>query len=435
MMKLRPFELALVCIFSALILVALYLMANPNMSNNKLPPQFGTSVVIWGTEPQAAFQAVFDGIQDVNEDFEVVSYVQKDARTFDNEVINALAENRGPDILFLPHEKLLQYRSKIQPLSEQTLPVPDFKRNFIDGSEIFILPDGIYAFPAAVDPLLLYFNRDILSTKNFINPPATWESVVNELVPSLVERDFGRNIIRSPLAFGEYRNVTNAFDIISMLFLQGGSGLVVQVGNNYRIQLNQSLSGTGVPLENAVTFYTNFASPSNPLYSWNRAQGNDREEFLGEELALYFGKGSEARDIAVDNPNLNFDIAEVPQGAAATVRRTYGTVYGFTLLRSAQNPAGAVQAMYELTKPANSVLLANNLTMAPASRSGLSSGSNDEYGRVIYSAATVARGWLNPEPQVANDIFTQMVEDVLANRARPSDAAVDAVGRLRDVYK
>jgi ABC-type glycerol-3-phosphate transport system substrate-binding protein len=434
MMKLRPFELALVSFFGVLIFLALYLMSSTEQASNSNVNQYGASVVIWGTQPREAFEAVFKPLREENINFQVVTYVEKDARTFDTQLINALAENRGPDVLFLPHEKLLQYRSKLQALPDQTLPIPSYKRDYIDGADIFILSDGIYAFPATVDPLVMYFNRDLLSSKNFISPPTTWESIVNDIVPSLVERDFGRNIIRSPLAFGEYRNVTNAFDVLSMLLLQGGSSLVVQPGKNYRIELNQAVNGTGLPLENALTFYTNFASPSNPLYSWNRAQQNDRDEFLGEGLVLYFGKGSEANEIASLNPNLNFDIAEVPQGAGATIRRTYGTMYGFVLMKSSVNPTGSIQAMRDLTSARNSVALANNLTMAPVSRSGLSQGSNDRYGRIIYSTSPVARGWLSPDPTKANDIFTQMVEDVLANRARPSDAANDAVGRLRDVY-
>lgn len=279
----------------------------------------------------------------------------------------------------------------------------------------------------------MYYNRDLMSTKNIINPPTTWESVVNDIVPTLVERDFGRNIIRSPLAFGEYRNVTHAFDVLSMLLLQGGSSLVTENGNKYRIELDSAVSG-GTAFENALTFYTNFASPSNPLYSWNRAQQNDRDEFLGEGLVLYFGKGSEANEIASLNPNLNFDIAEVPQGGTATVRRTYGSMYGLTLMRSSGNPNGALAVMRLLSNPKNSTLISNALSMAPASRAGLSQGSNDRYGRIIYSTAPVARGWLNPEPAKAQDIFTQMVEDVLANRARPTQATSDALGRLRDVY-
>lgn len=86
-------------------------------------------------------------IKETVDDFRVVSYVQNDARTFDNEVVNALAENSGPDILFLPHEKLLQYRSKLQPFPVGELDIPDFRRSFIDGTEIFVLSDGIYAYP------------------------------------------------------------------------------------------------------------------------------------------------------------------------------------------------------------------------------------------------------------------------------------------------
>ncbi len=433
-MKLRPFELVLVSIFGVLILVALYLMSTAGGGSSSAASPYGQSVVIWGTVPREAFTTVIDSVVAVDEDFRVVTYVQKDARTFDSEVINALAENRGPDALFLPHEKLLQYRSKLQPFSDEELTIPDFKRNYIDGAEIFILADGVYAYPVSVDPLVMYYNRDLLGTKNFINPPTTWEEVVNNIVPTLVDRDFGRNIIRSPLAFGEYRNVTNAFGVISMLLLQGGSSFVDEQNNRYQIGINTSVNGSGKPLENALTFYTNFASPSNPLYSWNRAQSNDRDEFLGEGLVLYFGKGSEANMIANFNPNLNFDIAEVPQGSTATVRRTYGTVYGLTLMRSSSNPFGTLAAIRVLSSAKHSVLISDALLMAPASRSGLSQGSNNRYGRLIYSTAPVVRGWLSPEPSQVEAIFTQMVEDVLANRARPSQSAADAASRLGDVY-
>ncbi|NCO62046.1 hypothetical protein GW879_01155, partial [Candidatus Kaiserbacteria bacterium] len=177
--------------------------------------------------------------------------------------------------------------------------------------------DGIYAFPAVIDPLVMYWNRDMLGTYNFINPPASWETIVNETVPTLVKRDFDRTIVRSPLAFGEYRNVTNGFAVISMLLLQGGSDLVTEGDNEYKLNLNQAKSGKGEPFTTAVNFYTNFAIPSNPLYSWNRAQHNDQLQFLSEDLVLYFGKGSEAKGLSFQNPNLNFGMAEVPQGATA----------------------------------------------------------------------------------------------------------------------
>ena len=433
-MKLRPFELVLVTVFGLLGLLALGMISTYKPAPDKVTVTLGDSVVIWGTVPAGAFQAVLGPLKEKQKSYSVVSYVEKDSRTFDSDLLNALAENRGPDIIFIPHEKLIQQRSKIAPVSYESFPRRDFQNLYIDGAEIFALKDGVYAYPIAIDPIVMYYNRDLLATKNIINPPATWESVVNDIIPTMVERDYNRNIIRSPLAFGEYRNINNGYGVLSMLLLQGGSALVTEVDSSYQLLLNTTPTNTGKPLENALTFYTNFASPSNPLYSWNRALNLDRDEFLREKLVLYFGKGSEGPSLAAQNPNLNFDIAEVPQGAQATVRRTYASFYGLALLKSSPNKNGAFAVLQELGTANQAQVLANALNMAPAHRSILNAGSNDQYGRITYRASIVARGWLNPDITRTNDIFTQMVEDVLSNRFRPSDSASDAVSRLSDVY-
>jgi ABC-type glycerol-3-phosphate transport system substrate-binding protein len=434
MMKLRPFELVLMTVFGLLALVALAMISTYKPTPDASVATLGDSVVIWGTVSGEAFQAVLGPLKEAIKAYEVVDYVEKDPRNFDSDLLNALAEGRGPDIIFIPHEKLIQHRSKIQPVSYESFPIRDFQNLYIDGAEIFALGDGVYAYPVAIDPLVMYYNRDLLATKNIINPPATWESVVNEIIPTMVERDYSRNIIRSPLAFGEYGNVNNSFGILSMLLLQGGSALVTERDERYVLNLNTTNSGDGQPFENAVTFYTNFASPSNPLYSWNRALSLDRNEFLAEKLVLYFGKGSEARPLASQNPNLNFDIAEVPQGAQATVRRTYASFYGLSLLKSSPNKSGAFAVLQELGTAAQSQKIADTLDMAPAHRSTLNAGSNDRYGRISYQSAIVSRGWLNPNPTDTNRIFGQMVDDILANRSRPSESVDDAEARLSDSY-
>ncbi len=434
MMKMRPFELVLITVFGLLALVALAMISTYKPPVDETTKTLGDSVVIWGTVPAEAFQAVLIPLKDQIDAYNVVSYVEKDIRTFDSELLNALAENRGPDIIFMPHEKLIENRSKIQPVSYQSFPLRDFQNLYIDGAEIFALNDGVYAYPVAIDPLMMYYNRDLLATKNIINPPVTWEGVVNDIIPALVERDYNRSIIRSPLAFGEYRNIKNSFEILSMLLLQGGSAMVTEGDERYFLNLNTTVNRTGQPFENALTFYTNFASPSNPLYSWNRALNLDRDEFLAEKLVLYFGKASESYALAAENPNLNFDIAEVPQGAQATVRRTYASFYGLALLKSSPNKAGAFTVLQTLGSADHSQTIADALHMAPAHRTTLTAGSNDRYGRIAYKSGIVARGWLSPAPIRTNEIFGQMVEDVLSNRLRPSESANDTVERLSELY-
>ncbi|MCU0678401.1 MAG: extracellular solute-binding protein [Candidatus Pacebacteria bacterium] len=434
-MNLRPFELFLVLGFGLLGLLALGLLATYKPPVDTATTALGGAVEIWGTLPEDAFYQTLKPIVEVQPAYAVISYREINPNTFDNDLLNALAEDRGPDLVLLPHEELVAYRSKIQPIPFENFPERDFRNLYVDGAEIWKLTDGIYGYPIAVDPLVMYWNRDILSSKNMLSAPTSWEAIVNDIVPTYVQRDFNRNITLSPLAFGEYRNVQNAQEIISMLTIQGGSSLVVDAGEGkYSVLLNQSADRGRTPLEAAVTFYTNFASPSNPLYSWNRARPLDRDAFLSEDLILYFGKGSEARGIAAQNPNLNFDIAEVPQGATASVRRTYGTFYGLSLLRSANNKQGAFLAMQLVGGVDFAREFSGYLDMAPAHRASLASGSSDTYGRIIYSSTIVARGWLAPAPARVDTIFTQMVEDVLANRRRPTDSAGDAVGRLSQEY-
>jgi ABC-type glycerol-3-phosphate transport system substrate-binding protein len=433
-MKLRPFELVMVTIFGVMGLIALFLLSTYSAPSSRVTPLITGPVVIWGVVDSKVFYDILLPLTEVDPAYRQITYVQKDPARFDTDLVNALADGIGPDILFLPHEQLVQYRNRIQPISYDDFPLADFRALYLDGAEVFALRDGVYAYPVAVDPLVMYWNRDILASYNYLEAPKTWETMVNEMVPTLIQRDFNRTIIRSPLAFGEYRNVRNAFPILSLLLIQGGSALVTENELGYQLQLDELRAGNGRPFTTAVTFYTGFASPSNALYSWNRAKALDRDEFIAEDLVFYFGKASEARTIAERNPNLNVAVAEVPQAQTATVRRTYGTFYGLALLRASVNKNGAFRAMQVFGGGENSKRIADAIGMAPAHRTQAMAGSNDVYGRIAYTSAIVARGWLNPAPAQVDTIFTRMVEDVLANRTTSSGAAGDAVARLREVY-
>ncbi len=328
----------------------------------------------------------------------------------------------------------MKQRSRLEPVPYESYPARDYRSQYVDGASIFALSDGIYAYPVAVDPLMLYWNRDLFSFNNFVTPPTSWEEIVSDMVPTLTVRDFDRTIKQSALAMGEYSNVKNAFGVISLLVLQGGSALVEEQDAYYKIRLDETVERSSRPLAAAITFYTNFNSVSNSLYSWNRSLPLDRDMFLSEELALYFGFGSEARELERRNPNLSFDIAEVPQGAAATVKRTYGKFYGFAIPRSAKNKCGAYTVRQGLSGQVPAKKLADGYGLAPVHRSLLVAGSNDIYGRVIYGAVPVTRGWLSPDRTETDRIFSTLLSDVVSNRSSIPGAVADSLGRLQQAY-
>lgn len=435
-MKLRPFELGLVITFGLLFLVSLILLKTydpASCAEEGTCVDIGGSVTIWGTLPADSIDGLLTEIREKDESFNSVSYRYVSPENFDQEFLNALADQTPPDLLLMSHEKMVEHRNRLQPVSYENYPIRDFRSRYIDGAEIFALKDGLYAFPIMVDPLMMYWNRDTLSDKGLLTAPKTWEDLVANYVPSLTVRDFNRNIQYSGVAMGEYSNIKNAFPIISMLLLQADSALVVEEDREYQVLLDSTTNQSAGVFSKSLEFYTGFSSVNNSLYSWNRSFNLDRDRFLSEELAIYFGFGSEGKDLEVKNPNLSFDIAEVPQNLNGN-KRTYGNFYGFFVPKVAKNKAGAFVVMQALSSDANAKKIADGYNMAPVSRSLVTAGSNDLYGRVVYQSVPNTRGWLNPDTDRLNAIMDEEIVAVGANRQSPRDAAGDISVRLGQIY-
>lgn len=430
MQNMRPFQIGLLAAFGIIAMASLALLATYQGFGGMAANPYGERVVIWGTFDDSSFTRVIQEIGRTDKNFQVVEYVKKDARTFEEELVNAIAENRAPDAVLISHEDLVTLRPKLQAISYDNFSTRTLRDGYLDGFEIFARLNGLYALPFAVDPLVMYWNRDLLATGGFAAPPATWESLL-DMVERLTLRDATRDILQATVAFGEYQNVQNAKASILTLLLQSGSQMVTEGATRYEVRINASQNDTSSrPLFNTLQFYVEFNNVSSPLYSWNRTFASDQSAFLGERLALYFGFGSEAIRLREQNPNLNFDAAEVPQGAGATIKRTYGQFYGYALLSSSQNQSGTYRALLLLGNPTNTATLASELGLAPAHRSTISTGTSDAVLGMVFNQALVARGWLDPNKKESDEIFGQMVEDVTSGRQQAGTAANDTIRRL-----
>jgi ABC-type glycerol-3-phosphate transport system substrate-binding protein len=373
-------------------------------------------------------------LKDQDERYSQVSYRSIPAEQFDEQLVTALADGVGPDLLLTSHEYLVDQRRRLQPVSYESFTARDYTNMYVDGASVFALNDGIYAFPIMLDPLMMYWNRAVLANQGFLTAPATWEELVSVQFPRLIGRNFDRTITRSVVAMGVYPNIRNAFGVLSMLTIQAGSERVIESDGGYSVRLDSVAGQTTQPFRTSVDFFMRFAQPSNTLYSWNRSFTDDRTQFIAEDLVFYFGYGSEGREIERLNPNLSFDIAEVPQGAGATVRRTYGRFYGLAPLRSSDNLNGAFQVMSAFGAQNIASVIASAYNMVPAHRGAVAAGSNDTFGRYSYTAAPVTYGWLNPNLSASNGIFTDMTRSISENRSDVTAATSDAINRLRSEY-
>ncbi len=432
----RPFQIGLYFGFGLLMFAALILLMTFQGVGSSDESRVGP-VTIWGTVDASVMNRRINEFRNVQDQrtFQQVQYRQIREEVFNTELVNAIAEQRQPDVVIIPNRLFIEHRNLLVPISYERISRRAIQDTFIDGFDLYTRSNGLYALPFGVDPLIMYWNRDIFATNGFSQAPQTWEEIVNSIVPTVVRRTVDRRVTMSPVALGYYENNRNAFALLSTLLLQSGSRMVTEQNGNYSVELNTALpGGQPNPLVATVNFFTRFGNPSDTLYTWNRTKRQDRQEFLSGDLAIYFGLGSEYGELRQQNPNLNFDVARIPQSADATIQRTYADFYGMSILQSARNPNGAFQVVQELAMTSNLLPIVTELNLAPPHRSLIGAGSSAPVEQVIYSSALVARGWLNPRWQRTDDLFLQMISDVQSGRNPSPAAARDTVLQLRRLY-
>ena len=383
------------------------------------------SLTMWGSlEREAVDNAL---ARAVNSDTLRVTYREISENSLDRELLEALASRKGPDIILLPLPLLSRYKDKLRLTPYGTYTERLFKDTFLQAADLFLSPQGIFAFPFSVDPLVMYYNRDFLDEVGVAEPPRFWDEFIS-LARDLTIRDEYGNISRSAVALGEYRNIYHAREILATLFMQGGIPVTAGGASASRAALDKRGASS------VLDFYTEFANPLKPVYSWNRSLPSSREMFLSSRLGVYFGFGSEYADLRRANPNLDFDVASFPRPRDASVGITFGKLTGVAILRTARNLAAALQVALTLSSvKASSVYIAAT-RLPPVQRSLLSQKPTDAFGAVMYDAAIRARGFIDPNPQVSATAFRNMIESATGGRARSTEAVRDAERALQEAF-
>jgi ABC-type glycerol-3-phosphate transport system substrate-binding protein len=410
------FQIIILGLFSVFIVIGVAIFAFSNSGSGKDRSQ----TVLWGTIKSSLIEETIKELRLSVDEKINITYVEKSPDSLDSELTEAIAVGRGPDAVILPHNLLYQEREKLLPVSYESFAVRTFKDTFVEAGELFLSPDGILGFPLSIDPLVLYWNRSIFSAAGLARPPTLWEEFYG-LVPLLSKRD-DTVIKRAAVALGEFRNVLHAKDILSTLLLQAGTPIVSVSGDQPKASLNIRGRGLTPPTDSAVRFYTEFANPLKPAYTWNRSLPDSKSFFLSGDSALYLGLASELGELRDRNPNLNFDVAIAPQAGEGKGVAVFGTVYGIALVRGAKDMPSAIENLALLWGPVGAKKLSDLSGLPPARRDILAVRPENPYQSVFYRSALISSVWLDPNQVETELIFKDLVESVTSGRERLSEA-------------
>ncbi|MHB8651546.1 MAG: ABC transporter substrate-binding protein [Minisyncoccota bacterium] len=411
----------------------------PSPWGNSSNKNYGT-ITVWGTIPAAAFKDAWATAYP-NIDTLRVTYVAKSSQDFNAALTGALANGAGPDAVILAQEDLYAHKEQLVSLGVNAR---DFKNTFITEGELYLDPAGPLAMPLVVDPMVMYWNRDLYAAGGVASAPTSWTAFYTDPLQGITKRGATQgSITQSVLAFGQFQNVTHAKDILAMLMLQTGDPITAyqqQQGSDTQTLVSMianSMNAPAAPAASALRFYTRFADPVRIEYSWNGSLPFSQDFFAQGGLATYFGYASERATIASKNPHLNFDVAVVPQAAneagAPGVPATFGELYAYGVLRQAPNQAGALYGAQVLAAARFVGALSSQMNVAPARRDLLGVRSADPYQDIANRSALIAHGWIDPSPTNTARAFQLAIEDVLSGRRQPQEAVNTIDSRINEL--
>lgn len=385
-------------------------------------------VTIWGYFPADIMKRVLD-----REELEHVEYVAFTRTDFYNALLEAIAAGSPPDLVMVDQGTLVLFRDKLFRLAYEFYPEQTFRNNFIEVAEIFTDEQGIWAIPLSVDPMVMYWNRDMFANAGLVEPPVYWDEL-----PALTERlndiDDAQTITKSTVAFGEMRNVRNSKEIISTLLLQVGVPITKLQNGKFEGRLRYKPPGADEPpAYAALRFYTDFSDPTRRVFSWDRARPEDRDVFIANDLALYFGYLTEKNTIEELNPTLNFDVALMPQPRGTDRRTTYARITGLAVPLASDNRNGALSVAYRLAGADIQAQLGEATGRAPILKSELRKPQSTIYWSTSYDSSIISRTWLDPSPLYSYRSFLGMVESVQSARLSISQAVLEAERELTNM--
>jgi len=435
MNKITPFQIILLAGFGFIAVVAVLIFSGilPGYKNQGTQKGPAIPVSLWGTLPRSQINGVISAINKENKSYKI-TYAEYPASSYEENVINALASSKGPDFWLISQDMVLKNKDKISVIPFAYYPERNFRDDFIDISSLFLdaKNGGLTAFPFLINPMVMYWNKDLFSSSGISQPPQDWDEFAED-VKIFTEKNEAGNITQSGMAMGELSNIKNGKDILSMLIIQSGNPIVkTDNRGNLKVALDEKNDSGKSPAASSVKFFNDFSDPNKSVYSWNKALSNADTMFAKGALAMYFGYASEWPEIKAKNPHLNFDIAEVPQIKGDKTKTTFAKIYALAVMKNSSQAKkqAAMNSILFMISNQVSKDFSEATGLASPRRDLLAEKTADAYFGLINKAAVMAKAWLEPDGGEVRRIFKDMVESVSSGSMSVGDSVRLAKNRL-----
>jgi multiple sugar transport system substrate-binding protein len=363
---------------------------------------------------------------------------------YENELINALAEDRGPDIFSIQNTWVRKYQSKIAPMPEsitiaymvtkgtvkteivpelrtsRSLTLKEIRDNFVDvvGKDVILSDNKVYGLPLSVDTLAMFYNKDLLNNAGISEAPLYWNREFLQTVKKLTKQDAKKGLIQSGIAMGGSANIDRFSDILAVLMMQNGATMINDDNQVVFNVVPEFAKDTGYnPGLEALRFYTDFANPTKESYSWNSSLDNSLNMFINGNLAIMFGYSYDIALIKAGAPKLNFSVAKFPQieGNPPT-NINFANYWVETVSKKSKYTTEAWDFIQFMTKEEQAKSYLTATKKPTALRSLIASQRIDDEIGVFADQVLTAKSWYRgSNVQAAEDAIKETIDAVVNN--------------------
>lgn len=399
----------------AVILVVVIIVVNSGSKTSVSAGPKGPVVLnVWKTfEDSEKLEPLFEAYRKKHPNVQIV-YTKKNLENYKQDLFAALASGTGPDIFSIHNSWLPEYMDLVAPAPDKVVSLKDYKNTFVDVVVKDFVKDGkIYGTAMSVDSLALFYNKDLLGSAGIATPPKTWKEL-EEDVAKIKKSDGKGYFSRSGVAMGLSKNVNRAVDILYLFMLQQGAAPFNDDQSQPMFSQNVDKNGSNVnPGLAALEFYTSFANPSSVNYNWNARSDYSVDAFANGRAAFLYSYSYMWQTLLAKNPNLNFEVAPVPQPNLDDVSVNFANYWGEVVSKQSKNQAVAWDFLKFITsKEQLDKYYTDN--KKPSSRKDLVElqAADAEIG-IFATANLTAKAFYRPRQQGMDEIFAKMIDKVL----------------------
>ncbi len=428
-----------------------------------------TTLNVWSVvDDEDAYNPVFNDFRVLHPNAQI-NFRRLRLEEYETELLNALAEDRGPDVFLIHNDWTDKYLPKVVPMpttvrtaarvttgtikkettyqmqNESLISNKSFKDQFADVvikdtmrvvntsavADKPVMQERAVGVPVGIDTMALYYNKDLLNAAGIPNAPETWGDFQAQ-VKKLTKLDAQGNVVQSAAGIGTAYNVERAVDLLSVLMMQNGANMENEDGSPTFHIIPPALQDVREesPGLQALGFYTAFADPNKEFYTWNGSQPNSLDAFLQGRSAFFFGYAYHLPQIKARAPRLNLGISKLPQ-IAENPTKNYANYWYWVVSKKTKNSDLAWSLLNFFIKPEESKKILDLVKRPAARKSLLMAQLEDEEVGVFASQVLTANSWYRGiDPQAMEDAMLTMINDVVTGSVGANEAMKFAVQKI-----